>query len=123
MSYRTAPTTVPPEDAPARAPREVAVHRSLTRKPYIFGVGYLVLGVDITLFWVAYVTAGLFSPVFLGTALAVIALTGGVRWARSRDQHAVEVFLRAATTPAVWAAHARPGVAAKRPPPSIPHNP
>jgi len=123
MSYRTAPTTVPPEDAPARAPREVAVHRSLTRKPYIFGLGYLVLGVDITLFWVAYVTAGLFSPVFLGTALAVIALTGGVRWARSRDQYAVEVFLRAATTPAVWAAHARPGVAAKRPPPSIPHNP
>ena len=123
MSYRNASITVPPEGVPARAPREVAVHRSLTRKPYVFGVGYLILGVDITLFWVAYVTAGLFSPVFLATALAVITLTGGVRWARSRDQYAVEVFLRAATTPALWATHARPGVATKRPPPSIPPTP
>jgi len=123
MSYRNASTTLPAQDAPSRAPREVAVHRSLTRKPYVFGVGYLVLGVDITLFWIAYVTTGLFSPVFLGTALAALALTGGVRWARSRDQYAVEVFLRAATTPALWAAHARPGVAPNRPPPSIPPSP
>jgi type IV secretory pathway VirB3-like protein len=101
----------------------VAVHRSLTSKPYVFGVGYFVLGVDISLFWIAYVTTGLFSPVFLGTVLAVLALTVGVRWARSRDQYAVEVFLRAATTPALWAAQDRPGVAPKRPPPSIPPNP
>ncbi|NBB87835.1 MAG: hypothetical protein GVY12_16630 [Bacteroidetes bacterium] len=123
MSYRNASTTLPPEEVTSRAPREVAVHRSLTSKPYVFGVGYFVLGVDISLFWIAYVTTGLFSPVFLGTVLAVLALTVGVRWARSRDQYAVEVFLRAATTPALWAAQDRPGVAPKRPPPSIPPNP
>jgi type IV secretory pathway VirB3-like protein len=123
MYFRTASTTLPPEDAPSRAPRQVGVHRSLTRKPYVLGVGYLVLGVDLALVWIAYVATGLFSPVFMGTTLAVLALTGGVRWARSRDQYAVEVFLRAATTPALWATHARPGVAPRRPPPSIPTNP
>ena len=102
--------------------RSVKVHRSLTRPTFFLGIGWLVFAIEGLILWLPFVFFGPFSPITLGTTLFVALLTLAVRWARSSDPFAIEIFIREAVTPRRF--EAQPGVCDKpqRPGPSVPPN-